>query len=84
MERPTSSGAHIIKGSDSASSVWGWRKKVAVFDFIMRIFGIVATLAAGIAMGTTDEKLPFFTQFFQFEAKYSDLPAFTLYAGISS
>eukprot|EP00253_Pinus_taeda_P025359 PITA_25359 len=79
MERSTSGGAHILKESESASSVWGWRKKVAVFDFIMRIFGILATLAAAIAMGTADEKLPFFTQFFQFEAKYSDLPAFTYF-----
>lgn len=79
MERHTSEGAHILKESDSASSLWGWRKKVAVFDFIMRIFGIIATLAAAIAMGTADEKLPFFTQFFQFEAKYSDLPAFTYF-----
>ncbi|KAH6793642.1 hypothetical protein C2S52_004119 [Perilla frutescens var. hirtella] len=30
-------------------------------------------------MGTTDETLPFFTQFFQFQASYDDLPAFTFF-----
>lgn len=71
---------HIIKAeSDSSVCVWGWRRRVAVFDFIMRIFGIVATLAAAIAMATADQKLPFFTQFFQFEAKFDDLPAFTYF-----
>ncbi|KAJ6924075.1 hypothetical protein NC652_017395 [Populus alba x Populus x berolinensis] len=27
-------------------------------------------------MGTSDETLPFFTQFFQFQASYDDLPTF--------
>ncbi|KAH6773028.1 hypothetical protein C2S51_011432 [Perilla frutescens var. frutescens] len=30
-------------------------------------------------MGTTDETLPFFTQFFQFQASYDDLPTFTFF-----
>ncbi|KAK4482726.1 hypothetical protein RD792_009893 [Penstemon davidsonii] len=30
-------------------------------------------------MGTTDQTLPFFTQFFQFQASYDDLPAFTFF-----
>lgn len=55
----------------------GWKRGVAIFDFILRIFALVATLAATTTMGTTDQTLPFFTQFFQFQASYDDLPAFT-------
>jgi hypothetical protein len=51
------------------------KRGVAVIDFILRLIAIVATLASAIAMGTTDETLPFFTQFIRFRAKYDDLPA---------
>ncbi|PNX79545.1 casparian strip membrane protein 1-like, partial [Trifolium pratense] len=51
------------------------KRGVAVIDFILRLIAIVATLASAIAMGTTDETLPFFTQFVRFRAKYDDLPA---------
>ncbi|EYU26727.1 hypothetical protein ABFS82_04G210700 [Erythranthe guttata] len=57
----------------------GWKRGVAIFDFILRISGLVAALAATTTMGTTDETLPFFTQFFQFQASYDDLPAFTFF-----
>ncbi|GFP97219.1 casparian strip membrane protein 1 [Phtheirospermum japonicum] len=30
-------------------------------------------------MGTTQQTLPFFTQFFQFQANYDDLPTFTFF-----
>nr|DAD34919.1 TPA_asm: hypothetical protein HUJ06_005559 [Nelumbo nucifera] len=30
-------------------------------------------------MGTTNETLPFFTQFIQFKAQYNDLPSFTFF-----
>ncbi|XP_010271592.1 PREDICTED: casparian strip membrane protein 2-like [Nelumbo nucifera] len=53
----------------------GWKKGLAIFDFILRLLAIGATLGASIAMGTTDQILPIFTQAFQFEASYSDLPA---------
>ncbi|XP_010245909.1 PREDICTED: casparian strip membrane protein 2-like [Nelumbo nucifera] len=57
----------------------GWKKGLAIFDFILRILAIGATLGAAISMGTTDQTLPIFTQFFQFQASYSDLPAFTFF-----
>ncbi|XP_009609007.1 casparian strip membrane protein 2-like [Nicotiana tomentosiformis] len=57
----------------------GWRRGVAIFDFILRLCGLVAALAAATTMGTTDETLPLFTQFFQFEASYDDLPAFSYF-----
>lgn len=54
----------------------GWKRGVAIFDFILRLGAIVAALAAASTMGTSDETLPFFTQFFQFQASYDDLPTF--------
>ncbi|XP_009789373.1 casparian strip membrane protein 2-like [Nicotiana tabacum] len=57
----------------------GWLRGVAIFDFILRLCGLVAALAAATTMGTTDETLPLFTQFFQFEASYDDLPAFSYF-----
>ncbi|URD73331.1 CASP-like protein [Musa troglodytarum] len=53
------------------------KRGVACFDFLLRLCAIAATLVAAIIMGTTDETLPFFTQFFQFHANYADLPALT-------
>ncbi|KAA8544283.1 hypothetical protein F0562_022295 [Nyssa sinensis] len=57
----------------------GWKKGVAIFDFILRLCAITAALAAAATMGTTDQTLPFFTQFFQFQASYDDLPAFSFF-----
>lgn len=55
----------------------GVNKGVAVLDFILRLSAFVATLGAAIAMATTNETLPFFTQFLRFRAEYDDLPSFT-------
>ncbi|XP_030521115.1 casparian strip membrane protein 3-like [Rhodamnia argentea] len=57
----------------------GWKKGVAVFDFLLRLLATGAALAAATTMGTTDQTLPFFTQFFQFQASYDDLPVFTFF-----
>ncbi|KAF5473898.1 hypothetical protein F2P56_005848 [Juglans regia] len=57
----------------------GWKRGVAIFDFILRLGAIVAALAAASMMGTSDETLPFFTQFFQFQASYDDLPTFQFF-----
>lgn len=54
----------------------GWKKGIAIFDFILRICAVVVSLAAASAMGTSGETLPFFTQFFQFQAGYDDFPTF--------
>ncbi|XP_058099934.1 casparian strip membrane protein 1-like isoform X1 [Magnolia sinica] len=62
----------LIGGSES-----GVNKGLSILDFIMRLLAIVGTLASAISMGTTDETLPFFTQFIQFKAQYDDLPSFT-------
>ncbi|KAI7729217.1 hypothetical protein M8C21_015699 [Ambrosia artemisiifolia] len=57
----------------------GWRRGVGIIDLILRICAITATLAAAAVMGTTDQNLPFFTQFFQFQASYDDFPTFTFF-----
>ncbi|CAL9750137.1 unnamed protein product, partial [Musa acuminata subsp. burmannicoides] len=57
----------------------GCKRGVACFDFLLRLCAIAATLVAAIMMGTTDETLPFFTQFFQFHANFADLPALTFF-----
>jgi hypothetical protein len=55
----------------------GVSKGVSVLDLILRFIAIIGTLASAIAMGTTNETLPFFTQFIRFKAQYSDLPTLT-------
>ncbi|KAH6830398.1 hypothetical protein C2S53_007564 [Perilla frutescens var. hirtella] len=77
-------GAVIELGSGSSSSPGQANRGVAVLDFILRVVGIVATLASAIAMGTTNESLPFFTQFIRFRAKYNDLPTFTFFVAANS
>nr|CAB3451063.1 unnamed protein product [Digitaria exilis] len=50
---------------------------LAVLDFIIRFVAVVATVGSAIAMGTTNQTLPFFTQFLRFKAQYDDLPTLT-------
>ncbi|KAK0585132.1 hypothetical protein LWI29_023791 [Acer saccharum] len=57
----------------------GYKKGLAIFDFILRLGAVICTLVAAATMGTSDETLPFFTQFFQFQAGYDDLPTFTFF-----
>lgn len=53
-----------------SSPMAGVNSGFATLDFILRLVAIIGTLASAIAMGTTDETLPFFTQFIRFRAKY--------------
>ena len=55
----------------------GVNRGVSILDFILRLIAIMATLGSAIAMGTTNETLPFFTQFIRFSARYNDFPTFT-------
>ena len=54
----------------------GWKKGTAIMDFILRLGAIAAALGAAATMATSDEVLPFFTQFFQFEASYDSFTTF--------
>ncbi|CAD6263470.1 unnamed protein product [Miscanthus lutarioriparius] len=62
----------------------GVSRAVSIADVFLRFLSIVATIASAISMGTTNETLPFFTQFIQFEAKYSDLPSFTFFVAANA
>ncbi|CAK7341901.1 unnamed protein product [Dovyalis caffra] len=63
----------------SAHGKGGYKKGLAIFDFVLRLGAITAALAATATMGTSGQTLPFFTQFFQFEAGYDDLPTFQFF-----
>ncbi|MBA0567146.1 hypothetical protein Goshw_026028 [Gossypium schwendimanii] len=72
-----SSGVEKGKGSLIATSreqKKGFKKGLGILDFLLRLGAIISTIAAAATMGTSDETLPFFSQFFQFEASYDDLP----------
>ncbi|CAI0454006.1 unnamed protein product [Linum tenue] len=55
----------------------GVTRGIAILDFILRLVGFIGTLSSAIMMATTNETLPFFTQFIRFRAEYNDLPTFT-------
>ncbi|KAK9944129.1 hypothetical protein M0R45_009711 [Rubus argutus] len=57
----------------------GWKKGVAVLDFILRLGATAAALGATVAMYSSQQTLPFFTQFFLFSAGYDDLPTFMFF-----
>ncbi|XP_062153182.1 casparian strip membrane protein 1 isoform X1 [Alnus glutinosa] len=57
---------------------------VSILDFILRVVAIMGTLGSAIAMGTTNQTLPFVTQFVRFRAEYSDLPMFTFFVVANS
>lgn len=50
---------------------------LAVLDLVLRFVAVIATVGSAIAMGTTNQTLPFFTQFLRFKAQYDDLPTLT-------
>ncbi|GJT38664.1 casparian strip membrane protein 1 [Tanacetum coccineum] len=55
----------------------GYKRGLDGFEIALRLAGVANALGAAIAMGSTNQTLPFFTQFFHFKAEYDDLPAFT-------
>ncbi|GLU01887.1 hypothetical protein SLE2022_191680 [Rubroshorea leprosula] len=57
----------------------GGNRGIAVLDFVLRILGFIVTLGSSVTMGTTNETLPFFTQFIGFRAEYDDLPTLTFF-----
>ncbi|CAN6246134.1 unnamed protein product [Urochloa humidicola] len=57
---------------------------LAVVDLILRIVAVIGTVGSAIAMGTTNQTLPFFTQFLRFKAQYDDLPTLTFFVVVNS
>lgn len=67
----------VVTVIGASRSAGGLKRGLAIFDFILRLAALAAALGATIAMGTSDQTLNFFTQFFQFRARFDDLPAFS-------
>lgn len=61
--------------SKDASQRKGVARGLSIMDFILRIIAAVATLGSALAMSTTNETLPFATQFIKFRAEFDDLPS---------
>lgn len=74
------SPAHAVSSSAplvANKRVGSYKRGISIFDLILRIAAFATSIGAAIGMATAGETLPFFTQFFQFEAGYDDLPTFT-------
>jgi Domain of unknown function (DUF588) len=69
----------VVIGETSKAAVQGGaiNRGLSIMDLIFRLVAIIGTLGSAISMGTTNETLPFFTQFIRFKAQYDDLPTFT-------
>uniref|UniRef100_A0A166B3Z9 CASP-like protein n=1 Tax=Daucus carota subsp. sativus TaxID=79200 RepID=A0A166B3Z9_DAUCS len=76
-------GALEFRGSTSTPKN-GVNRGVSVLDFVLRLVGIIATLASAITMATTYETLPFATRFIRFRAEYNDLPSLTFFVAANS
>ncbi|KAL8517736.1 hypothetical protein ACS0TY_015821 [Phlomoides rotata] len=72
-------GKAPLLGNSRGGGAGSYKRGVAIFDLILRVSAAAASLGATIAMGTTEQTLPFFTQFYQFQASYDDLPTFTFF-----
>lgn len=70
-------GAALEVTAASKMPATGVSRGASVLDTILRVLAFVCTLGSAIAMGTTNETLPFFTQFIRFRAEYDDLPTLT-------
>ncbi|XP_057543523.1 casparian strip membrane protein 3-like [Amaranthus tricolor] len=68
-----------LEAGVASKATTGANRGISILDFIFRIVAGAATLGSAIAMGTTNETLPFFTQFIRFRAEYDDLPTFTFF-----
>ncbi|PKI54104.1 casparian strip membrane protein 3-like [Punica granatum] len=72
-------GAALDVGGASKMPTTGISRGVSALGFILRVLAFICTLGSAIAMGTTNETLPFFTRFIRFRAEYDDLPTFTFF-----
>ncbi|ESQ52235.1 hypothetical protein EUTSA_v10017241mg [Eutrema salsugineum] len=81
----TKSRSHVVvdakkkKGFVAAAAGGGYKRGLAIFDFLLRLAAIGITIAASSLMFTAEETLPFFTQFLQFQAGYDDDPTFQFF-----
>ncbi|KAK4430013.1 Casparian strip membrane protein 3 [Sesamum alatum] len=64
---------------DQESKELGVMRGVSILELVLRVVAILGTLASAVAMGTTDETLPFSTQTVLFQAQYDDIPTFRFF-----
>ncbi|PNY06146.1 casparian strip membrane protein 1-like [Trifolium pratense] len=76
-ESSNTKGKTILLGGPARPG--GWKKGIAIMDFILRLGAVAAALGAAATMGMSDQTLPFFTQFFQFEASYDSFTTFQFF-----
>ncbi|CAI9777396.1 unnamed protein product [Fraxinus pennsylvanica] len=76
--------AGVIELGSGSTPKTSASRGASILDFILRIVAVIGTLGSAIAMGTTNETLPFLTQFIRFRAKYDDLPMFTFFVVANS
>ncbi|TKY63134.1 Casparian strip membrane protein 5 [Spatholobus suberectus] len=62
-----------------AAPISRWKKGIAITDFVLRLGVIGAAMGSAVTMGTNEEQLPFFTQFLQFHAQWSQFPMFQFF-----
>ncbi|KAI9090750.1 hypothetical protein K1719_028603 [Acacia pycnantha] len=79
VDVPESSNVEKGGVTVAAARPGGTKKGLAIMDFILRLGAIAAAISAAAIMGTADQTLPFFTQFFQFEASYDSFPTFEFF-----
>ncbi|KAK7819336.1 casparian strip membrane protein 1 [Quercus suber] len=77
------SGAIVIGEGKISKQRVGMNRGVSILDFILRLVAVLGTLGSAIAMGTTNETLPFVTRFTRFRAEFKDLPTLTAYLVLS-
>uniref|UniRef100_A0A1J3JKH9 CASP-like protein n=1 Tax=Noccaea caerulescens TaxID=107243 RepID=A0A1J3JKH9_NOCCA len=81
---PMNYNRFMDKHKQEKVSMAGWKRGVAIFDFVLRLIAAITAMAAAAKMATTEETLPFFTQFLQFQADYTDLPTFSAFVVVNS
>ncbi|KAJ0249458.1 Casparian strip membrane protein 4 [Hirschfeldia incana] len=69
----------VAKDHTTPNASGGYKRGLSIFDFLLRLAAIIAASVAAGTMFTSDETLPFFTQFLQFEAGYDDLPTYQFF-----
>ncbi|KAL4385748.1 hypothetical protein GQ457_15G028360 [Hibiscus cannabinus] len=57
----------------------GVKKGLAIGDFVLRLCAMAATTGAAVTVGNAQQTLPFFTQFFQFQAQFNDIPTLVFF-----
>ncbi|CAI9096570.1 OLC1v1032751C1 [Oldenlandia corymbosa var. corymbosa] len=80
----TTTKAVKLEAAESSYRAKGSTRGISIFDLVLRIVAIVGTLGAAVAMGTTQQTLPFFSQFVQFQAQYNDIDTFTMFVIVNS